>query len=352
MENPLDKEKQALYIIVAEIGSMRENGDKKRIPPTGIFKLEFNIKTNTYQLKQVLSIDTLITNNVKTYFNEKLVLIETSSKSDSDFSDLNIISMESPWEKRSCLVHYSEVYFPIKMNGKTFLASYMYPDNADVPKAKLTDISSCNTRDVPLNLMNRIDGEYEWFTLRNKIYFSKMGMENISLPYDFPVKFGRNIKEMRMEKTNNDNIIVFAIRDKDKRITKIVWLYKKNSIWHEQLVKGDASIAKVFGSFITVRVGFLSSQKLQPPEMKDEWYLINSMDGNQQIITYQSYSNIIYADENFILVVNDHKLLYIPTEKNMLQHQNAKVIFSDEKKDIGTSKEMVNYMRDAFWGPK
>lgn len=343
---------KSVVLVVADIGSIRDEGNNDFVPTTKIVQINDGKPLILQELKVKQTI------KAKIYHEYGLVLISSLNDLMSDFVDLNVINMYKPRLNNKFTAHFRELIFPIQYNNNTCLISYIFWREKNLPESKIIDLKTMKASRVDLDFMRKqLDEGYIILKKEDKLIYKRGGLGEFSFPYIPPHRIFEDIDKLQIICNSKDHLVLKSYYYPDELSAQnsndFIIFSKKSRDWQKINIKAQIIDAKVIYPYLLCKLGNISPQGINyPEEYTGEWSIYNLETQKMFKLKYQSDSNIVYANSDFLLVGNSNKLLYVKLQNDKPLIDKETIIYEDIKDDIGTSKEIVRYIQGAFLGQK
>ena len=339
---------KSVILVVADVGSIRDDGNNNFVPTTKIVQINDGkpVILQEFKVKQTIK--------VKIYHEYGLVLISSLNDLMSDFVDLNVINMYKPRLNNKFTTHFRELIFPIQYNNNTCLISYIFWREKNLPESKIIDLKTMKASRVDLDFMRKqLDEGYVILKKEDKLIFKRGGLGESSFPYIPPQRIFEDIDKLQIICNSKDHLVLKSYYYPDELSAQnsndFIIFSKKSRDWQKINIKAQIIDAKVIYPYLLCKLGNISPQGINyPEEYTGEWSIYNLETQKMFKLKYQPDSNIVYATSNFLLVANSNKLFYVNLQNDKPLLDKETIIYEDIKDDIGTSKEIVRYIQGAF----
>ncbi|MFW6377735.1 MAG: tetratricopeptide repeat protein, partial [bacterium] len=335
-------EDKSLYLMVS--GGARVGRGKHGMPLNRLIK--FNLGRSDHTFQEIKTFTSSHAGGTKVYPEFKFLTIHSTNSLDDDYNKLYIIPTNKPWEYQIYKKFFNEYLYPQKINNQDYMVSLKFNsvDGGLEPETSRINLSNLKKEEVPLDILKDMNTR-RWLSVKEgELYVDSSGLDHIKMPYNVPDELNE-LEEVHLIYNSKKYFVLRSPYHGENS-----WIYKldkEQNKWTKFVVTGDESYIKVMNDYIVVQIGY--DQGGYPTKMIGDFEIINLKSGEKQILDLDGLTKILIFDDNYLIVKDDHELLYIPVENGNIKNEDAITLYKEKERSW---REKVLYIDAAFLGPK
>jgi len=314
------------------------------MPLNRLLKLNLGKSENMFQ--EINTFRQLHVGGASVYTNLNISTLISTNSLDDDFDNLYIFPLNTPWEHKIFEKYFAEYLYTESDKYENHLVSlkFMQVNDELIPETNIINLSTLEREAVPLSILTRTNLRRWMWVKDDGLFIKSAGLDHIRFPFNIPEEIYEFEKIHLIYNTNKFVLLRSPYHGENS------WVYKydksKNK-WTKYIVSGDESYINVMNEYIVVQIGY--DQGNYSTKFTGAFELINIRTGEKQILELEGLTKILIYEDDYLIVKDDHKLLYIPIEDEIIETEDAITLYEDQ--NIGSWQQKVINIEGAFLGP-